>query len=406
MTRSGKPAAIEPQGERTPDIPGVSRIPAGPMARRIVELRRILEDKRDPPRFIQSPLATEFFNQYQIEDEDYKRAMNYDVTETLFRYLFWKIKNDEPINFSTAGIQRGGKSGLTMSLALDISETTGIRFPTDASFIYRNQAAFLNDLPRLVPHGTYIIDEQKTMRAQAGSFAQEQELEDFSHITAKDCINSFWNCPDFQDRDSEYGLRIIALDRKKALTKALLFDLKNSDDGFIRMFGSVVVKHYDPSVSWLKPDILVKKKDSELTAAQLLRKNYELKKDAWNLDIRMRRSADRPVYRLEAAVKLTTDEIFRSCKNKIQRKIVARTIVPPGFVEDEVDEIVDLAANPHILFPLLKRSLGEKDYKAMMRKAGLEGSADIATETHVTKSSPILKHPVSNKAMMKVTKKK
>jgi hypothetical protein len=321
-------------------------------------------------KFIQNPLSVKFFKKFQVDDDDFRNSFNMNLTDDFLSYLYWKVKYDEPVNLSIYGTQRGGKSGMGMGIGLFLSELTKSPFPADASHILKNPSIFLRMLPDMKEHGAYIVDEQKVSRTQSGSVSEEWEISDVAHIIAKKCINQIWIAPVlFPERDSEYALKVIGLDRRLAMTKALLIDLKNSEDGFYRMFGYVVWRHYDATVSVISPAKLIKMADDSLTAAQLLRKNYELKKDEWIEEIKARMSSDRNLQRIEEAYILTMDSLFVTCKNNLHRKTVARVLLPAGYTEDEIEEIIKLAGDRALVGRILMRTIGSKSYNKFVVEA-------------------------------------
>jgi len=324
----------------------------------------MLENLHKKSNFLQSPLSIQFFKQYQVDDDDFRKAYNQDQTRNFYRYIYFKSKHFEPINLSLYGLQRGGKSSVGISLALDIAKITSIPFPLDSSFIYKNPSTFLKDIPNFKKQETKIIDEQKIKKTGIGSFAESWEIEDLSHIAAKLAINFIWISPVlFTERDSEYALKVIGICRETCLTKCLLLDLKNSEDGFFRMFGFCVFQHYDLSVNRISPEQLIKLPDNTLKPEQLLRKNYEIRKDIWIKEIQSRFTSDRAIHRLEEAIKLTQNEMYQKCKNSKQRITTARILLPEGYVEEELDEIVNLTTSPELLFDLLAYTKNQNAYK-------------------------------------------
>ena len=313
--------------------------------------------------FIQNPLATAFFEQYQDDDPEMALALNLNRTREFYQYILFKIRHREPVNLSVFGTQRGGKSGVATDLALIHSRLTGVRFPVNAERILKNQSAFLRFLPLTRDNELYIIDEQKIGHTQIGGWAAEWEIEDFNKITAKRSISEIWICPDLIDRGGEYGLKVLGLDRKKRMAKCLIFDLRNSEDETYKIFGFTAVRHYDPTINEIKPELLIKIPDSRLRFPALLRKNYELKKDKQIEELSLRYNNDRNLFRLDIALRLSKDELFAKAKNTVERKVVARTLLPDALVEEEIEEIIKLSANPEFLLLLIERVKKDKKHK-------------------------------------------
>jgi hypothetical protein len=334
----------------TPTIKG--RSPAKDYIRSVI--KRVTDLSADA-NFQQNPLANEFYDQFQMDDDDFKISYNKDITSDFYAFMLWKTVFREPITLAISGVQRGGKSSVAISLALIISKLTGVEFPLDASHIHKNQMVYLKHLPQFRPNQVQVIDEQRVSHNQIGSYAVDFEIEDSQHIIAKLCLHTLWLCPDLVERDALYGLKVIALDRKLHLAKCLVIDLKNAEDGFYRQFGYCVIEHYDPSVSEVSPEALTKMPDKTLTPMQLLRKKYEIKKDKWIEEIKQRFAGDRVFQRLEESYKLLFDPIFAKAKNITDKKVVARTLLPDGFTEDELHEIVKMASNKQLLLMLMQR---------------------------------------------------
>jgi len=322
-----------------------------------------LYEESEKARFIQNPLASAFFQQYQADDEEMGIALNLNRTKEFYQYLYWKTIHREPINISIFGVQRGGKSGVGMNLGLIHSRLNGIKFPVNGERIFKNQNAFLRSLPESKDNFLYIIDEQKVGHSQIGAWATEWELTDFNFITAKRCVSQIWISPEMTDRGGEYSLKVLGLDRKRQMSKCLIFDLRNSEDECFKIFGWVAVRHYDKTINDISPELLTGNKEKKINAIPvsslrypaLLRKNYEEKKDKQIQEISIRYQNDRNLYRLETALELTKDDLFAIAKNSIERKVVARTLLPDSLVEEEIDEIIKLATNPEFLISLIER---------------------------------------------------
>jgi len=309
----------------------------------------------DRANFIQNPLASAFFQQFQNDDPEMGIALNLNRTREFYQYLFWKTTHREPINLSLFGVQRGGKSGVASDLALIHSKLNGILFPENAERILKNQNSFLRNLPFARDNFLYVIDEQKIGHSQIGGWATEWEIEDFNKITAKRCISEIWVCPDLIDRGGEYALKILGLDRKRRMAKCLIFDLRNSEDESYKIFGWTAVRHYDPTINSISPERLLKIPDSKLRYPARLRKNYEKKKDIQIEELSKRYQNDRNLFRLETALELCKDDLFSRAKNSVERKVVARTLLPDALVEEEIEEIIKLATNPEFLLLLIER---------------------------------------------------
>lgn len=298
--------------------------------------------------FIQNPLAKKFFEHYQNDDTEFKKAFNSNETYFFWWYIYWKIKYNENINLSWFGTARSGKTSAAASVAFKIGELENYPFPVDSSCVFQNQTQYLRFAPFAKENHTYIIDEQKHRHTQIGSYAEEEELNDINRICAKKCIHNLWLSPDFVNRGGEYALKTIALDRKLKLIKCLIMDLRNIEDGFFKTFGYTVIRHYDISVTEISPAQLKKIPDKKLNPYQLFRKNYEAKKDKGIEETIKRMSGERVIYRLQDSIKLSTNPIFLKCKNQMERLVLARAILPAGYVEDEIREIAKLAVSPKI----------------------------------------------------------
>lgn len=305
--------------------------------------------------FVQNPLSEEFFNDYQHDDTDFKKAYNSDKTKMFYNYLYWKCKYNENINLQMYGTTRGGKTSAGIKIALLLSKIHNVEFPLNADYIFPNQSQFLRYFPKCQTKRTYVIDEQKLKRTQLGSFSEDAELTDINKISAKKMFNQIWISPDLVDRGGEYALKTIALDRELALTKCLIADLRNMEDGFFKFFGTVIIRHYDIDVLKISPEELKQIPNKKLNEMQILRKNYENKKDIGILSVVNRLSSERATYRLIDAYKLSHDTLYQKAKNITEKTIIARVTFPEGYTEDELEEIVRLARNKDILREIMIR---------------------------------------------------
>ena len=348
-------------------LDGLEGIPEkSAFARKIAALEKLSETAV----FVRNPLADDSAKQRQRDNEELLRGYNRNLTSEFFRFLFWKISHRENIDLSFYGVPRGGKTGSATSVALDIASLSGIPFPLDSSQIFRNQSEFLRATPTAKSGGVYVIDEQRRRHTQIGSWAEEQELEDISNICAKRMIHKLWVCPILIPRGSELALKVVALDRRLALAKAIIYDLDDDGSGLPFPQGFTVIRHYDPSVSTIQPEALIKLPPKSLTPMQLLRANYEKRKDAGIDRLLERASSESVLFRLEDAKALSRDPLFQKCDNIMERKVIARLAFPEGYVEEAIEEIVRLASNKKgLLDDLLERERSRSKAKITAKAA-------------------------------------
>ena len=63
------------------------------------------------------------------------------------------------------------------------------------------------------------------------------------------------------------------------------------------------------------------------------------------------------------------DSLFVTCKNNLHRKTVARVLLPAGYTEDEIEEIIKLAGDRALVGRILMRTIGSKSYNKFVVEA-------------------------------------
>ena len=281
-------------------------------------------------KFELDAIQNELLNMYLRTDQRFRYAYNTDFTPQFLRMLQDKAKLHEPINISTMGHTRGGKSESMMTIAILHSALYGKTFTAD--YICGNSIDFLEklkDFPEeMTKDSIFHIDEEKQAMYSYGSIAKKTKLVDVQNITAKYNVSTIMICPTrFSNSEADYGCRVFGRDMNQKVNRFMLFNLQEKSKGGVLPMGMV----YIPIFTKVFPESYTKS----------LREEYIKIKDSWVKNEIMGSSDVLAEMRLKIAKKFSNDSEYLEL-NKQEKISYLSMKLGSEWTKSEVDDIYSL----------------------------------------------------------------
>lgn len=284
------------------------------------------------------------------------RAINTDVTEDFFNYLWHKTHQNPPENVTLEikGQPRSGKSTIGIFLYMWLCKVWEREPSVDN--IMGNQAELLYRLKDAEYGETFIVDEQTPETYGDGIIAETDQLFKNINICAKKCNNLIFIFPPrFAIRGSPYGLETLGKDTKTLFNQSFLYDLTRREMGFGNFpMGYIATPKYIDE----KYDSLPMAKWSErrkqnyikrgYSFTSLIEEQYELdKKDIWIEEVRKLSGNARNKMKEEFSKELAGNPDYLRLRSAGQRRAYVQIKVNKGDIiemaKSEIEGVVDMA---------------------------------------------------------------
>lgn len=294
-------------------------------------------------KFIANPIKKLALQLRRQEDDSFSIMYNKNITIDIYKYLLFKASNWENLNICVfSAQQRSGKSSVAISLGLFFSMLINYQFSVKSD-IFPSQISYLNKIGNRIFNSLAVVDEYIETHAQIGAYLTESSLRDISKITAKELLHSiqiYRFLP--ADLNALIALEPIGKDFKNGQLKCLVYDIESFQSDMSKsLLGYCIIPHYDKSVIKYNHFDLMKLKT--LSPIQKFRLDYEKKKDIWNKDIVLRKPTDRLKDRIKYSRILIENHLFNKVKTQRHKIVIARSLCPSDFGEDEIREVITMA---------------------------------------------------------------
>lgn len=178
------------------------------------------------------PIQDEMTTFYIKQDPFFKRAYFTNYSPKFFALLQYKARLREPLNFSTMGDTRTGKSYSMITLLCYLNALNGKK--TTIDYICGNSIELLEKLKNMPEDMTkdccFLVDESKKSVFGYGSTAKKMKIEDINNIVAMNNISIITICPTgFMNAEaSTLGLRTYGKCPELKINRFMFYNLSES----------------------------------------------------------------------------------------------------------------------------------------------------------------------------------
>jgi hypothetical protein len=284
---------------------------------------------------------------YLQTDMRFRRAYSIDFTRHFFKMISDKARLKQPIQISTSGNMRGGKSESMMTVSAIHMALYGKIFTPE--YICGNNIEFLEKIKEMpdekIKNSIFQIDEEKQSMYSLGSYAKKTHFADFQNITAISNVSTIMICPNkVSNPDAMYSLRVFGkgIHKDKPLlpdgspnyvtpriTKFMLYNLQGGDKSDSLPLGMVYIPNFQ--------DIFPKEYTKPFMEEYLKTKNSWVQGELKGSDDVLAEM------RLKIAKNFSHDETCMELK-KSERFSYISVKLGSGYTKSEIEDIVNLTS--------------------------------------------------------------